>query len=143
MSSNSMVMTPSDPTSNRRPGSRTMGVKLATGCSMMGDRVCYRKYATGKQRNSKQTMHKICTWNVRGLKKAGKLTIVERAIGTTSITGLSETHWKHSGHFTSANGNLVISSGNEARAANGVGFIIHKNIKESVLGYEAVSDNRY
>lgn len=65
-------------------------------------------------------MHKICTWNARGLKKAGKLAIVERAIGTTSITELSEIHWEHSGHFISANAicNLVISSGNEVKAAN-------------------------
>lgn len=38
----------------------------------------------------------------------------------------------HSGNFTLTNNNLTVCSGNQE------GFIIHKNIKEALLVYEAV-----
>lgn len=130
---------PCDPTGNRRSGAGTPSVKLATGCGAVGDQALYRKYTTGKH-NNKPSLYKICTWNVQGLNKLGKLTIVEQATQKMAVTGLSETHWKHSGHFTSQNDNLIVCSGNEIDSNNGVAFIVHKRIKDTVLGYEAISD---
>lgn len=73
-------------------------------------------------------MLKICSWNVRGLNRPGKLAIVENNVNNIAITGLSETHWKKIGHFTTSNGNLVISSGNEQGSINGVAIIVNKHI---------------
>lgn len=129
-----------DPISNRRSSTKTVSVKLATGCGVVDDQTLHRKYATGKLQKTKQTMHKICTWNVQGLNRVGKFAVVERVVEGISVTGLSETHWKYGGHFTSQNGNLILCSGNEINSANGVSFIIDKTIKGAVLGYETVND---
>lgn len=56
------------------------------------------------------------------------------------ITGIAETHWRTTGHFTSTNNNLIISSGNEYQSCNGVAKVINKGIKHAVTYYEAVDD---
>ncbi|XP_060516932.1 uncharacterized protein LOC132696231 [Cylas formicarius] len=141
MDSNSKTYgkTPCDPIGNRRSSPRNTSVKLVTGYRRVGDQASYRKYATGK-RKSKPTMHRICTWNVQGMNKIGKLAIIEKTLTNVPITGISETHWKNSGHYTTEYGNLLICSGNENHSSNGVAFLIHKNFKESILGYEAIND---
>jgi hypothetical protein len=40
----------------------------------------------------------------------------------------------------SVNGNLIISSSNEAEAANEVAVIVNKKIKEAITGYQLVND---
>lgn len=77
-------------------------------------------------------MLKICSWNVRVLNRPEKLTIVENNVNNIAITGLSEPHWKEIGHFTTSNGNLVISSDNEQESINGVTIIVNKHIKNTV-----------
>lgn len=72
----------------------------------VGNQASHRKYATGKRHNQKSLMHKICTWNVHGLNKPGKLMIVEKAVEDFAITGISESHWRYSAHNASQNGNL-------------------------------------
>jgi len=91
----------------------------------------------GKQKHKHNpTMLKICSWNVRGLNRPGKLAIIENNVNNIAITGLSETHWKEIGNFTTSNGNLVILSGNEQESINSVAIIVKKhNIKNTVIGY--------
>lgn len=127
-----------DPTGNRRLSPRPAGVKWATGCGRMGDQVIHRKYATGT--GSKSNKLRICTWNIRGLRRAGKLQVVEKTTEKNAITGLAETHWRDNGHFISSNNNMIICSSNTQQSINGVAIIINKSIKEAVLGYETVSD---
>jgi len=85
-------------------------------------------------------MIKLCSWNVRGLNRPGKLPILEIIIKNIAVTGVSETHWKTTGHFTTTNGNLVITSSNEQVSINGVAVIINKDIKNTVLGYNTFND---
>jgi len=85
-------------------------------------------------------MIKLCSWNVRGLNKPGKLPILENIIKNIAVTGVSETHWKTTDHFTMTNGNLVISSSNEQDSINVVAVIINKDIKNTVLGYNSFND---
>ncbi|KAF0717443.1 Uncharacterized protein FWK35_00033220 [Aphis craccivora] len=53
---------------------------------------------------------------------------------------VSETHWKTTGHITTTNGNLVISSSIEQESINCVAVIINKDIKNTVLGYNTFND---
>jgi len=99
---------PYDPTGNRRRDSRVDCVKWATGYDGVGNRALHRKYASGRnQRIHKYnpTMIKLCSWNVRGLNRQGKLPILEDTIKNIAVTGVSETYWKTTGHFTKTNGN--------------------------------------
>lgn len=129
---------PCDPIGDRRCDSRIVSVKWTTGYGGADGRALHRKYATGPK--PKSTMLKICTWNVRGLNMTGKLSTVEAALANIAITGLAETHWKVNGHFISPNGNLIICSSNENISRNGVGIIINKTIKDSLLGYRTIND---
>lgn len=92
---------------------------MAIECGPIGDQAYHRKYVTGKLNKPKLMMHKIYTSNVQVLDMVGKWAVVEN----TTITELSETHWKHSGHFTSQNENLVVCSGNGSEATDGVAII--------------------
>ncbi|XP_071642962.1 craniofacial development protein 2-like [Temnothorax longispinosus] len=56
------------------------------------------------------------------------------------ILGLSETHLKDSGHFETGNENMIFLAGNGEKSNNGVGFIVAKNLRDCVLGYEAIDD---
>lgn len=99
---------PCDLIGNRRSNSRVYYVKWATGYDRVDYRGLHRKYATGRKHKYNPTMLKICSWNVRDLNRPRKLAIVENNVSDISITGLSETHWKESGHFTTSNGNQII-----------------------------------
>lgn len=50
---------------------------------------------------------KVGTQNVGGFEEIGKL-IVDRETNENFITGLSETHWKGAGHFTTTITTLYI-----------------------------------
>ncbi|KAL4112803.1 hypothetical protein QTP88_016532 [Uroleucon formosanum] len=97
---------PCDPTGNQHNDSRVDWVKWATGYDGVGNRALHRKYVSGRnQRIHKYnpTMIKLCSWNVRGLNRPGKLPILEDTIKNIAVTGVSETHWKTTGHFTTTN----------------------------------------
>lgn len=132
---------PCDPLSNRRrSASGTDGVKLATGHADVGDQASCGKRITGKSVKMRQ-IQKIGTWNVRGLLQTGKLTILEKEIARCelNICGLSETHWRSSGHFLTET-HAIYFSGNCDTSRNGVAFVLTKSINNCVMGYEAVSD---
>lgn len=86
--------------------------------------------------------HRIGAWNVRGLLKPGKLSIVESELENhhLSILGISETHMRGNGHFTTRAGNTFYFSGADTTSAHGVGILIPSKINGSVLGYNPISD---
>lgn len=133
-----------DPSSDRRPKlSGNRGVKLVTGHGGAGDQAPHGNYATGRRTTKLQLRNdiRIGTWNVRGLIDEGKLHVLDHELErcNTVITGLSETHWKESGHRNLEN-HTIYFSGNELSSFAGVGIAIPKLWTESVLGYNPVSD---
>jgi len=144
MSIQDFVYMPCDPAGDWHCGSRSICVKLTTGHGGMEYWALHGKYVTGTTRKARKKRPpisiKLCTWNVRGLNKLGKLQIIKKEVQNISVTGTAETHWKTNGHFTSVNGNLIISSSNEAEAACGVAVIVNKKIKEAIIGYQLVND---
>lgn len=109
-----------DPRNDRRhlvPG--PSGVKLATEASDKVPRQAFeRRNVTGSKYITTNTSsklsirkeHRIGTWNVQGLLHPGKLTIVENEANThqLSILGLSETHMRGQGHFTTITGGTLL-----------------------------------
>lgn len=129
---------PSEPISNWRcPGSGPGSVKWVTGHVAVGDQASHGKPATGI--NIWKTLN-IGTWNVRGLIQTGKLAIVEKEVSNYPIVGLSETHWRGSGHFETRNKNIVFYSGNEDSTRNGVGIIVNKKLEHAIREYRAIND---
>ncbi|KAL0860793.1 hypothetical protein ABMA27_009337 [Loxostege sticticalis] len=122
---------PCEPISDRRcAASGARSVKLVTGHGGVGDQALHENSTTGnsiKVRN----LQTIGTWNVRGLNHPGKLTILEREIDRVgvNICGLSEIHWKGSGHLLTDH-HVVYFSGND----------ISSRTNNCVMGYEPVSD---
>ena len=69
-------------------------------------------------RKDGMSLHKsinIATWNVRGLKSIGKLSVLCTEMGrhNISVLGLAEVHWTGRGSFVIGNGHKVAYSGKE------------------------------
>ena len=62
----------------------------------------------------------------------------EAAAMQLGVCGLSETHWTQSGDMTTGE-HMVITSSDQNRNYQGVGLIISKNLRKSVMSYTAVS----
>ncbi|XP_037867678.1 craniofacial development protein 2 [Bombyx mori] len=139
-----------DPTNHRRhPVSGLDGVKLATEASpgvnrqaSEGGDTTVGTAASKSEKTSIRLSHRIGAWNVRGLLEAGKLTIVEKEMEShdISILGISETHMRGNGHFTTVTGNTMYFSGCEDSSLSGVGIILPPHLNKYVLGYNPVSD---
>ncbi|KAL0895144.1 hypothetical protein ABMA27_013595 [Loxostege sticticalis] len=116
---------PCEPISDRRcAASGARSVKLVTGHGGVGDQALHGNSTTGnsiKLRN----LQTIGTWNVH-------------RVGV-NICGLSEIHWKGSGHLLTDH-HVVYFSGNDISSSNGVGFLIPIYQNNCVMGYEPVSD---
>ncbi|XP_050457429.1 craniofacial development protein 2-like [Cataglyphis hispanica] len=135
--SNDVMSALGDPTSNWRclrsgPGS----VKWVTGHKDVGNQTSHGKSTTGM---NLWNIQKTGTWNVRGLREAGKLAIVEREATSYSIVGLFETRWAGREHFTSSNSNIYFS-GHENMSRNGVAIMVNKQHRNAVKEYRAISD---
>ncbi|KAL3269879.1 hypothetical protein HHI36_008936 [Cryptolaemus montrouzieri] len=85
-----IIRSPCDPPSTRRCSSKTVSVKLVTCHRDVDDKALHGKYRAGW----KIHMLKICTWNVGGLNKTGKLHVLEQTLKNVNIAGVSETHWR-------------------------------------------------
>ncbi|XP_028178544.1 craniofacial development protein 2-like [Ostrinia furnacalis] len=132
---------PCDPASNRRrTTSGVNGGKCVTGHAIVVDQASQGNSATGKTFKLREDK-RIGTWNVRGLLMAGKLNILENEILRcgVEVCGLSETHWKGQGHFLTDK-NVIYFSGNDNESINGVAFLLPRQLRHCVLGYEPVSD---
>ena len=127
-----IAMTPSNHTIPDRspPGStRTApsaghqdgGVKCATGAS---SKIRGRDNIT------------IGTWNTRTLRAAGKLQELTHEMDRYrwNILGLCEMRWKNFGETTTEEGHKVFFSGKEDKHEHGVGFLVHKDIVNTVMG---------
>lgn len=93
-----------------------------------------QKWSPGK-------ISKLGTWNVRGLRAAGKVDIVLQEIQRYKITiiGLSETHWRNSGHFCH-NDFWIYHYLCENASINGVAIVIPNLLNHLITSYKAVND---
>ena len=83
----------------------------------------------------------VGTWNVRTLRPAGKLEQLVNAISRYhwNIVGLCEMRRKNFGEMSTDDGHKVYFSGEEDRLEYGVGFLVHKDVVDAVLGCRPVS----
>ena len=83
----------------------------------------------------------IVTWNTRTLRAAGKLKELTHEMERYrwNILGVGEMRWKNSGETATEEGHMVFFSGKEENYEHGVGFLVHKDIVNTVMGYRPVS----
>lgn len=127
---------PCGPASNRRcHTSRVGSVKWATGHEDVDSWAPHAKLATRKKK------HRLASWNVRGLNQSGKIEILQNELlrCNVDVAGISETHWKGSGHFQESQ-YTVYFSGSEDKKIHGVAVFVSNRINNCVLGYEPISD---
>ena len=76
------------------------------------------------------------TWNTRTLTAAGKLQEVTHEMDRYrwNILGLCEMGWKNFGKTTTEEGHKVFFSGKEDKHEHGTGFLVHKDIVNTVVG---------
>ena len=81
------------------------------------------------------------TWNVRTLRADGQLEILEHELERYQweIIGLAEMRWKGFGETSTDNGHRLFYSGRQDRHQDGVGFLVHKNIVNSIIECKPVS----
>ncbi|PIK50011.1 putative craniofacial development protein 2-like [Apostichopus japonicus] len=79
----------------------------------------------------------FATWNVRTLAQTGKLQELTHEMEryTWHIMGLCEVRWKNSGVHLTDEGHVLYYSGEPDKRINGVGFLVNKKSKNSVMGY--------
>jgi len=84
---------------------------------------------------------KIATWNVRSLLQDGKTQnlALEAERLNIDILGVSESRFKGSGDINVMN-RWLLYSGNENDSVNGVGFLVKKEVKNSISNIVRVSD---
>ena len=100
------------------------------------------KYATGTSSKIRGRENiTIGTWNTRTLRAAGKLQELTHEMDRYrwNILRLCEMRWKNFGQTTTEEGRKVFFSGKEDEHERGVGFLVHKDIVNSVLGCRPVS----
>ena len=83
----------------------------------------------------------IGTWNTRTLRAAGKLQELTHEMDRYrwNILGLCEMRWKSFGETTIEEGHKVSFSGKDDKHEQGVGFRVHKDIVNTVMGCRPVS----
>ena len=83
----------------------------------------------------------IGTWNVRTLHATGKVKELTHEMERYqwNVIGLCEVRWKNFGELSTEEGHKIYFSGREDRHEHGVGFLIHKNITNCVMGCRPVS----
>lgn len=83
----------------------------------------------------------IGTWNVRTLHGCGKVEELENEMERYrwDILGISEVRWTGIGEVTTDKGHKIWFSGDDSRHQHGVGFIIRKEISNSVISCSPIS----
>ena len=76
----------------------------------------------------------IGTWNVRSMNQ-GKLEVVKQEMTRVNIDvlGISELRWTGMGEFNSDD-HYIYYCGQESHRRNGVAIIVHKRVRNAVLG---------
>ena len=90
--------------------------------------------------SKKQNVLRIGTWNVRTLKKTGKLHLILHELEEVNvdIAGLSEIRWTGEGHFRSGDSTVIFSGG--INGQGGVAVLLNKRLSGSLISYNPVSD---
>ena len=101
------------------------------------------KYATGAPSNKIRARNNITigTWNVRTLRPTGKLEELTHEMNRYhwNILGLCEVRWKNIGETSTLEGHKLYFSGKEDKHEQGVGFLVHKDNVNTVMGCRPVS----
>ena len=100
------------------------------------------KYVTGAPSKIRERDNiTIGTWNTRTLRTAGKLRELTHEMDRYrwNFLGLCEMRWKNSGETTTEEGHKVFFSGKEDKHEHGVGFLVHKDIVNTVMRCRSVS----
>ena len=100
------------------------------------------KYATDRPKSFRARNNiTIGTWNVRSLRAAGKVEELTHEIKRYrwNILGLCEVRWENLGEMSTPEGHKVCFSGREDRLEHGVGFLIHKDTVNAIMGCQLVS----
>ena len=81
------------------------------------------------------------TWNVRTLIETGKLDELTHEMNRYrwNILGLCEVRWKSIGETSTQEGHKLYFSGRNDKPEQGVGFLIHKNTVNYVMGCRPIS----
>ena len=81
---------------------------------------------------------------MRALRPAGELEQLTHAMSRYhwNIVGLCEMRWKNFGETPTDDGHKVYFNGEEDKHKYEVGFLVHKDVVDAVLGYRLVS-SRY
>ena len=117
------------------PGTRTAP-------SVAGHQDGGEKYATDGPKSPRARNNiTIGTWNVRSLRAAGKAEKLTHEMKRYrwNIFGLFEVRWKNFGETSTAEGHKLFFSGREDRHEHGVGFLIHKDTVNAIMGCRPVS----
>ena len=112
------------------PGTRTTP-------SVAGHQNGGEKYATDGPKSLRARNNiTIGTWNVRSLRAAGKVEESTHEIKRYqwNILGLCEERWKNFGETSTSDGHKLFFSGREDRHEHGVGFFIHKDTVDAIMG---------
>ena len=80
-------------------------------------------------------------WNVRTLREAGKLDELTHEMNRYrwNILGLCEVRWKSIGETSTQEGQKLYFSGRDDKHEQGVGFLIHRNTVNCVMGCRPIS----
>ena len=100
------------------------------------------KYATGASSKIRGRDNiTIGIWNTRTLRAAGKLQELAHEMNRYrwNIFGLCEMRWKNFGETTTEEGHKVLFGGKEDKHDHGVGFLVHKDTVDTVVGCRPVS----
>jgi len=91
-----------------------------------------------------KTRTRIGFWNIRTMLEASRLSqvIKEMTHYKLDLLGFSETRWNGSGEFMTASGELLLYSGCAMGEKHkyGVGLILSKSLKKSLIEWTAVSE---
>ena len=83
----------------------------------------------------------IGTWNVKTLRAAGKAEELAHEMKRYEwhVIGLCEVRWKNMGEALTQDGHKIYYSGKEDKHEHGVGFLVNKNIGNSVMSCQPIS----
>ena len=116
--------------------------RMRTALSVAGHQDGDEKYVTdGPKLLHARNNIIIGTWNVRSLRAAGKVEELTHEMKRYwwNILGPCEVRWKNFGETSTLEGHKLFLSGREDRHEHGVGFLIHKDTVNAIMGCQPIS----
>ena len=117
-----------------------------TAPSVAGHQDGGEKYATDGPKSLRARNNiTMGTWNVRSLRAAGKVEELTHEMKRYrwNILGLCEVRWKNFGETSTPEGHKLFFIGREDRHEHGVGFLIHKDTVNAIMGCRPVSSRLF